>query len=129
MKFRSIITWPLKRALAYAGKDIINRNKYGYNILVDIERLSRTWGQTIDVFFDVGANVGQTIRSVRSKFDDCHIVAFEPHPQTFVKLKENTKALKAAGMNTHFYISPETAHEWQSWRRGLYQFAPLLFKD
>ena len=26
------------------------------------------------------------------------------------------------------YISPETAHEWQSWRRSLYEFAPLLFK-
>jgi enterochelin esterase family protein len=26
------------------------------------------------------------------------------------------------------YISPETAHEWHSWRRSLYQFAPLLFK-
>ena len=43
--------------------------------------------------------------------------------------KENTEALKAAGMNTHFYVSPQTAHEWQSWRRGLYQFAPLLFND
>jgi enterochelin esterase family protein len=26
------------------------------------------------------------------------------------------------------YISPETAHEWQSWRRSLHEFAPLLFK-
>lgn len=26
------------------------------------------------------------------------------------------------------YISPDTAHEWQSWRRSLYQFAQLLFK-
>jgi len=26
------------------------------------------------------------------------------------------------------YISPETAHEWQSWRRSLNEFAPLLFK-
>lgn len=42
--------------------------------------------------------------------------------------KENTEVLKKAGMNTHFYVSPQTAHEWQSWRRGLYQFAPLLFK-
>jgi enterochelin esterase family protein len=42
--------------------------------------------------------------------------------------KENTDKLKEAGMNTHFYVSPQTAHEWQSWRRGLYQFAPLLFK-
>ncbi len=25
-------------------------------------------------------------------------------------------------------ISPETGHEWQSWRRSLYEFAPLLFK-
>lgn len=43
--------------------------------------------------------------------------------------RENTQALKDAGMNTHFYISPETAHEWQSWRRSLYQFAPLLFQN
>lgn len=43
--------------------------------------------------------------------------------------KENTEALKKAGMNTHFYFSPETAHEWQSWRRSLYQFAQLLFID
>jgi len=27
------------------------------------------------------------------------------------------------------YVSPETAHEWHSWRRSLYEFAPLLFKD
>jgi enterochelin esterase-like enzyme len=43
--------------------------------------------------------------------------------------KENTDKLKEAGMNTHFYVSPQTAHEWQSWRRSLYQFAPLLFKN
>jgi enterochelin esterase family protein len=42
--------------------------------------------------------------------------------------KENTAKLKEAGMNTHFYVSPQTAHEWQSWRRSLYQFAQLLFK-
>ena len=43
--------------------------------------------------------------------------------------KENTEKLKEAGMNTHFYVSPQTAHEWQSWRRSLYQFAPLLFQS
>ncbi len=43
--------------------------------------------------------------------------------------KENTEALKSAGMKTHFYVSPKTAHEWQSWRRGLYEFTPLLFND
>ena len=43
--------------------------------------------------------------------------------------KENTDALKQAGINTAFYVSPDTAHEWQTWRRSLYQFAPLLFQD
>ncbi len=42
--------------------------------------------------------------------------------------KANTDALKQAGMNTHFYVSPLTAHEWQSWRRSLYQFAQVVFK-
>lgn len=39
-----------------------------------------------------------------------------------------TEDLKASGMNAHYYVSPETAHEWQTWRRSLYQFAQLLFK-
>ena len=39
-----------------------------------------------------------------------------------------TAALKDSGMNAHFYVSPQTAHEWQTWRRSLYQFAQLLFK-
>ena len=39
-----------------------------------------------------------------------------------------TEELKASGMNAHYYVSPETAHEWQTWRRSLYQFAQLLFK-
>jgi enterochelin esterase-like enzyme len=43
--------------------------------------------------------------------------------------KANTDALNEAGFNTHFYVSPQTAHEWQSWRRSLYQFALLLFKN
>ena len=43
--------------------------------------------------------------------------------------RENTEALKEAGINTHFYVSPDTAHEWQSWRRSLREFAPLLFQE
>jgi enterochelin esterase-like enzyme len=42
--------------------------------------------------------------------------------------KANAEALKQAGINTVFYVSPNTAHEWQSWRRSLHEFAPLLFK-
>ena len=43
--------------------------------------------------------------------------------------KENVAALKQAGINAVFYESPNTAHEWLSWRRSLHEIAPLLFKD
>jgi enterochelin esterase-like enzyme len=44
-------------------------------------------------------------------------------------LKGAADALKEAGINAVSYVSPLTAHEWQSWRRSLYEFAPLLFKN
>ena len=37
--------------------------------------------------------------------------------------------LKTAGYEVATYVSPGTAHEFQTWRRSLYQMAPLLFKD
>ena len=37
--------------------------------------------------------------------------------------------LKAAGFKVTTYVSQGTAHEFQTWRRSLYQMAPLLFKD
>ena len=40
-----------------------------------------------------------------------------------------TTMLDDAGIKNVYYESPGTAHEWQTWRRSLYQFAPLLFKD
>jgi enterochelin esterase-like enzyme len=43
--------------------------------------------------------------------------------------KANAEALKQAGINSVFYVSPDTAHEFQSWRRSLYQLAPLLFRE
>lgn len=42
--------------------------------------------------------------------------------------KAAVEALKAAGVNSVFYVSPDTAHEWQSWRRSLKEMAPLLFQ-
>jgi len=43
--------------------------------------------------------------------------------------RANTTALKEAGVNAHFYVSPDTAHEWQTWRCSLYQFAQLAFRN
>jgi enterochelin esterase family protein len=36
--------------------------------------------------------------------------------------------LEKAGLKNVFCQSPGTAHEWQTWRRDLHAFAPLLFK-
>src|SRR6185436_10871472 len=36
---------------------------------------------------------------------------------------------EASNVKSVGYVSPETAHEWQSWRRALNQFAPLLFQN
>jgi enterochelin esterase family protein len=38
------------------------------------------------------------------------------------------KLLTDAHINHVYYKSPGTAHEWQSWRRSLHEFAPLLFQ-
>lgn len=43
-------------------------------------------------------------------------------------VKGAATALQKAGMNAVSYISEGTAHEFQTWRRSLYQLAPLLFK-
>lgn len=41
----------------------------------------------------------------------------------------SVRQLKEAGVNGHYYVSPETAHEWLTWRRSLRELAPLLFND
>jgi len=44
-------------------------------------------------------------------------------------VRANHEQLKAAGINSVFYVSPDTAHEWQTWRRSLHEFAPLVFRQ
>lgn len=43
--------------------------------------------------------------------------------------REHVEALKKAGIHAVFHVSPGTAHEWHTWRRGLHAFAPLLFQN
>jgi S-formylglutathione hydrolase FrmB len=41
----------------------------------------------------------------------------------------DAEALTNAGINSVFYVSPNTGHEFLSWRRSLREMAPLLFRD
>ena len=43
-------------------------------------------------------------------------------------INESVKALTGAGLNAVGYISPNTGHEFLTWRRSLKELAPLLFK-
>jgi len=43
--------------------------------------------------------------------------------------RETTEALRNAGIESVFYVSPNTAHEFLTWRRSLRELAPLLFRD
>jgi enterochelin esterase-like enzyme len=40
-----------------------------------------------------------------------------------------TESMAKAGIKCIFVESPGTAHEWQTWRNALYDFAPRLFRE
>jgi enterochelin esterase-like enzyme len=44
-------------------------------------------------------------------------------------INSNHEALELIGIKNTAYVSPNTAHEFLTWRRSLHEFAPLLFKD
>ena len=45
------------------------------------------------------------------------------------RVKKAADSLKQAGYNIVSFVSEKTAHEFLTWRRSLYQLAPLLFKN
>ena len=44
-------------------------------------------------------------------------------------IRSNHEALNSIGLKNTAYVSPDTAHEFLTWRRSLREFAPLLFQD
>ena len=51
----------------------------------------------------------------------------EPTPFPGV-VKAFRQMLDKQGIKYTYYESPETAHEWLTWRRALHQYAQLLFQ-
>ncbi len=96
----------------------------------------------LDVFADLGIFSGGTLGELNAtnsplanpaEFDRQVKVAFvsfgsvEGGANT---LKSYHDSLVAGGItNMTYYISPGTAHEWQTWRRSFCHFAPLLFQN
>ena len=50
-------------------------------------------------------------------------------PSGPVGIKREADALNKAGIKAVCYVSPNSAHDFTSWKRSLYYFSQLLFKD
>lgn len=47
--------------------------------------------------------------------------------ENFASANTAAEALNKAGIKSVSFISEDTAHDWQTWRRSLHQFAPMIF--
>ena len=52
----------------------------------DIARMAAVLGKHVTVFFDVGANTGQTSKAALDSFSRARVFSFEPDAQTFAAL-------------------------------------------
>ena len=87
---------------------------------------------SLDVFSHIGLFSGGTIApteiSDKSKVN-LVFMSYGSREGGSANVKSAADALQQAGIKSGSYVSPLTAHEWQSWRRSLREFAPLLFKN
>ncbi len=65
----------------------------------DLKFIIQNLNINIETIFDVGANVGDTIKKFKSLFPNSQIHAFEPNPTIFEKLKQNTSHLDKLNLN------------------------------
>jgi enterochelin esterase-like enzyme len=75
--------------------------------------------------------VGQRVRgSAEAQFDHLLWLGAGSAEECFgTAIQAMHAALDQAGVKHVVFTSPGTAHEWQTWRRSLYDFAPRLFRS
>jgi len=81
----------LKKLLDLVGYQVVSKDQFGINILADLKTILGSEKKMI--LFDVGANLGQTTLEFADTFSKSSIYSFEPDPETFSKLTEQTKLL------------------------------------
>jgi len=72
---------------------------YGVDYQHDISRLSGIFGSPVNIFFDVGANIGQTSSAALANFAKATIFAFEPHKPAFLALKDSIQNSRFRPLN------------------------------
>jgi len=86
----NILSSLVRRVLDRLGYVLWKRDVISYGVIsfLDIARLSKVMGREINVFFDVGANIGQTSEAALKAFPSSRVYAFEPKPSVFHRLRE-----------------------------------------
>jgi len=85
-QIKKLANWALERQ----GIVLVRpRFRYGFDVWSDIRRLAEAWNYPVSLFFDVGANEGQTAAIALRQYPKAQIISFEPHPSTFSKLMAN----------------------------------------
>ena len=89
-----------------------------------------TGGVTADVLADPNAYNGlfSDKATFNSKIKVLWFGAGTEEPSLITRYASLKEEFEKAGIKATFYESQGTAHEWHTWRRCLYEFAPLLFK-
>lgn len=73
------------RRIAAASNNIVGQNPWDDMASLVVSKYP--------VVFDVGANVGQTVTRMRSRFPECTLHSFEPSPTSFHRLLSNCAGL------------------------------------
>jgi enterochelin esterase family protein len=82
--------------------------------------------------FDAQTSDDGAFRDARALNDRLHLLWLSAGTaeQGFHKsIKAFHEALAQAGIRSVFVESQDTGHEWQTWRRALHEFVPLLFRE
>lgn len=105
--------------------------------MTNLDKFSYVGGFSGASFLQQGTGVGQMYNGVwadaasfnqQVKLVYLSIGTTEPE-RMYQGVKGFHEALETAGIRHVYYESPGTAHEWQTWRRSLRQFAGLIFKN
>jgi FkbM family methyltransferase len=98
---KGIVRKAIRSLLERRGYWIRHRSvlPFGVDYQNDIRRLSSLESIPINIFFDVGANVGQTSSAALATFPAATIFTFEPDKTSYAKLVENIQSSRVRSFN------------------------------
>lgn len=73
----------------YVSDDLFIETPRGISFFRDVTVLLPKYN--VDIVFDVGANVGQSVHELKKHFPNAYIHCFEPVSKTFARLQKNVK--------------------------------------